>query len=96
MSDGFQPVDWANLEWPAYYRIDHVRVYQRGDGSVGCDPEDHPTSAFIARHSEAYTNPNLTTWEATGETRNALPLCFVTAADPVGNSWPKNKFKDGC
>lgn len=78
MSDGFQPVDWANLEWPAHYRIDYVRVYQRGDGSVGCDPEDHPTSAFIERHQEAYSNPNLTTWEATGTCRSA-PLVICAA-----------------
>lgn len=66
-SDNFQFVDWANLEWPAYFRVDYIRVYQREGGTMGCDPEDRPTADFINRHLDVYMNPNVTTWEQTGE-----------------------------
>jgi hypothetical protein len=57
-------VDWANMEFPNYMRIDFVRVYQRSDGSgtLGCDPPDMPTKDYIERHIEVYSNPNITTW----------------------------------
>jgi len=57
-------VDWANMEFPNYLRIDFVRVYQRSDGSgtLGCDPPDMPTKDYIERHIEVYSNPNVTTW----------------------------------
>jgi hypothetical protein len=57
-------VDWANLQFPNYLRIDYVRVYQRSDGSgtLGCDPPDMPTKDYIERHMDVYTNPNITTW----------------------------------
>lgn len=39
MSNNFQAVDFENLIWPNYVRIDYIRVYQRTDsGSIGCDP----------------------------------------------------------
>lgn len=67
MSNNFQAVDFANLPFPSEYLIDYVRVYQRpGIGAMGCDPADHPTADYIARHSNAYSNPNLTTWDAAG------------------------------
>lgn len=75
LSDNFQWVDKANLNFPSEMKIEYIRVYQREDfGSVGCDPADHPTADYIARHAEAYNNPNLTTWELTGNTvpKNAL------------------------
>jgi hypothetical protein len=62
-------------------RIDYVRVYQNDDGTVGCDPDDHPTAKYIAKHSNAYNNPNLTTWAQAGESgvqrrlRGAGGLC---------------------
>lgn len=57
-------VDWANMEFPNYLRIDFVRVYQRSDGSgtLGCDPPDMPTKDYIERHIEVYSDPNITTW----------------------------------
>jgi len=57
-------VDWANMDFPNYLRIDYVRVYQKSDGSgsLGCDPPDMPTKDYIERHMEVYTNPNITTW----------------------------------
>ncbi|WVQ80501.1 hypothetical protein IAT38_002606 [Cryptococcus sp. DSM 104549] len=66
MSNNFQPVDFLNLETPAEMQIDYVRVYQRSDGKMGCDPEDRPTKAYIDSHMNAYSNPNLTTWAQAG------------------------------
>ena len=69
-SNNFQTVDWAHMTFPNYFRIDYVRVYQRADGSgsVGCDPPDYPTKDYIERHSNAYSNANLTTWAQAGNT----------------------------
>ncbi|WWC94475.1 hypothetical protein V866_001321 [Kwoniella sp. B9012] len=80
-SNNFQFVDWANMIFPNYFRIDWVRVYQRPDGSgtIGCDPADHPTKDYIERHLEVYTNPNLTTW-----------------VEGAGKPWPKNRLIDQC
>lgn len=70
-------VDFANLQWPAQMLVDYVRVYQRPEGRIGCDPPDRPTAAYIARHNEAYTNPNLTTWAAAGNTFPVSPTLLV-------------------
>lgn len=57
MSEGFQTVDYANLEFPAKMLVDYVRVYQReGEVDVGCDPKDHPTGDYIEGHLNAYMN----------------------------------------
>ncbi|WWD18304.1 hypothetical protein CI109_102754 [Kwoniella shandongensis] len=66
MSSNFAPVDWAHLTWPAEMMIDYVRVYQRPEGRMGCDPADRPTANYIASHANAYNNPNLTTWADAG------------------------------
>ena len=66
MSNGFQTVDFDHLTWPAQMLVDYVRVYQRSDGKVGCDPADRPTAAYITAHENAYTDPNLTTWKQAG------------------------------
>ncbi|WVO14990.1 hypothetical protein L204_102633 [Cryptococcus depauperatus] len=69
MSNNFQAVNFANLIWPNYFRIDYVRVYQRPDQiSVTCDPKDYPTADYINRHPEVYSNANLTTWAQAGYT----------------------------
>nr|XP_019000894.1 glucosidase [Kwoniella mangroviensis CBS 8507]OCF64355.1 glucosidase [Kwoniella mangroviensis CBS 8507] len=62
MSNGFQAVNWNQLEWPATMLVDYVRVYQREEGRIGCDPADRPTADYIARHMDVYTNANVTTW----------------------------------
>ncbi|CCF52658.1 hypothetical protein NDA11_001165 [Ustilago hordei] len=62
LSDGFQKVKWSDLEFPASMRIDYVRVYQK-DGEkdrISCDPEDHPTAAYIEKHRDVYENVNYT------------------------------------
>lgn len=66
MSNNFQTVNFQNLRWPAEMLIDYVRVWQRPEGRMGCDPADHPTAKYIHDHIEVYSNPNLTTWGAAG------------------------------
>lgn len=43
---------------PASFLIDHVRLYQHSEHSVGCDPQSHPTSKFIDAHLERYLDPD--------------------------------------
>lgn len=63
MSRNFGPVDLANLPFPARMRVDYIRVYQPKDQiNIGCNPKDFPTTDYINRHIEAYTDSNLTTW----------------------------------
>lgn len=63
MSTNFGYVDEDHLPFPTSMKIDYIRVYQKSDSiNVGCDPEDFPTADYIAQFSEAYNNPNLTTW----------------------------------
>jgi len=68
MSNNFQTVNFAQLPFPSKLMIDYIRVYQRTEGRMGCDPADHPTAAYIAAHANAYANPNLTTWAQAGYT----------------------------
>lgn len=52
---GFNPQFCSSL--PAQFKIDHVRVYQNKEDpsmSVGCNPQSHPTSRYIAAHPEKY------------------------------------------
>ncbi|KAK7032976.1 GH16 domain-containing protein [Favolaschia claudopus] len=63
ISHAFGFVDFEHLVFPSIMRIDWIRVYQHPDRiNIGCDPPEKPTSAYINTYSEAYTNPNLTTW----------------------------------
>ncbi|KAJ1309915.1 hypothetical protein OPQ81_006674 [Rhizoctonia solani] len=65
LSPSFQGIDFKNLKFPATMLIDYVRVYQRaGHENIGCDPPNYPTADYINQHIAAYTNPNLTTWDA--------------------------------
>ncbi|KAL7422652.1 hypothetical protein Q5752_001943 [Cryptotrichosporon argae] len=77
LSTSFSTVDFAQLEFPNYMRIDYVRVYQKESGSIGCDPDDRPTASYIASHPDAYGNANATTWEGAGYTfpGNTLQGC---------------------
>jgi hypothetical protein len=68
MSTSFQSVNFNQLTWPAQLLVDYVRVYQRSDGKVGCDPPDRPTADYILRHENAYTDANLTSWAQAGYT----------------------------
>ncbi|PBK69280.1 beta-glucan synthesis-associated protein [Armillaria solidipes] len=63
MSTNFGDVDLDHLTFPAIMSIDWIRVYQDPNNiNIGCDPDDFPTAAYIDTYSEAYNNPNLTTW----------------------------------
>jgi len=63
MSANWQVIDLSTLVFPAIMQVDYVRVYQReGQTNVGCNPPDYPTADYINSHLDAYTNPNLTTW----------------------------------
>ncbi|KAJ7363796.1 glycoside hydrolase family 16 protein [Mycena albidolilacea] len=63
MSTNFGTVDLEHLTFPTTLSLDYVRVYQYADAvNIGCDPADFPTADYINTYSEAYTNPNLTTW----------------------------------
>ncbi|KAF8339434.1 beta-glucan synthesis-associated [Amanita rubescens] len=64
ISPNWQTIDLTTMIFPAELRIDYVRVYQRkGSKNVGCDPAGYPTMEYINNHIDAYTNPNMTTWE---------------------------------
>lgn len=73
-SNNFQLVQFADLTFPNRYLVDYVRVYQRGDGHVGCDPSDRPTKDFIDRNAAIYNNANISYFGQTGLTwpKNSL------------------------
>ncbi|KAF8630900.1 hypothetical protein AX17_005258 [Amanita inopinata Kibby_2008] len=76
LSPQFQKQDFKHLVFPSKMYIDYVRVYQR-DGvknAITCNPPSRPTTDYIQKHLDAYTNANLTTWAQAGNTfpRNSL------------------------
>lgn len=77
MSNNFQAIDLNHLTFPAEMHVDYMRVYQRSEGRIGCDPDDRPTAAYIKKHPNAYNNANLTTWGMAGYTMPvSLCSCF--------------------
>ncbi|THH27754.1 hypothetical protein EUX98_g6431 [Antrodiella citrinella] len=76
MSPSFQEQDFKHLTFPVSMYIDYVRVYQQAGlkDAIGCNPASHPTSDYINNHLNAYSNPNLTTWDSAGYSfpRNSL------------------------
>ncbi|GAA5954848.1 hypothetical protein JCM3765_007791 [Sporobolomyces pararoseus] len=70
----FQVPEWGKIRFPGTLRIASVRVYQKGDRNVGCDPKKYPTSDYINNHLELYMNPNLTMFTQSNFTkpRNSL------------------------
>ncbi|KAG6830327.1 hypothetical protein H0H92_001262 [Tricholoma furcatifolium] len=72
MSRNFGYIDFEHLTFPNHLRIDYIRVYQPVNAiNIGCDPPGFPTEAYINKYIEAYTNPNLTTWQ--GDYGQAFP-----------------------
>lgn len=66
-SHSWVDIDLSKLVFPTFMRIDYVRWYQKKDNyMVTCDPPGFPTTDYIARHPEAYNNPNHTLWSQTG------------------------------
>ncbi|EPS45326.1 hypothetical protein H072_681 [Dactylellina haptotyla CBS 200.50] len=65
---------WAYIDFPAINEalpttmyIDYVRIYQpEGEEMITCDPPGYPTTDYIQKHLNAYTNPNLTSWKSAG------------------------------
>lgn len=67
LAPSFQEQDYAAMKFPTSMYVDYVRVYQReGVNNINCDPSSHPTANYIQNHLNAYSNPNLTTWEQAG------------------------------
>ncbi|KAJ3507620.1 hypothetical protein NLJ89_g6200 [Agrocybe chaxingu] len=67
-SHNFGHLDLETLVFPATMSIDYIRVYQPKDGiNIGCDPPRFPTAKYIETYKEVYTNPNISTWEQSGQ-----------------------------
>ena len=90
ISKNFGDVEWDDIMegFPYEMAVDWVRVYQDPDdpeSDTGCSPDDMPTSGYIERHLEAYTNANLTVW---GGGRDE---------GGYGAYWPLNRlYSKGC
>lgn len=64
--------------------VDYIRVYQDPDKiNYGCEPENFPTQDFINKYRQAYTNPNITTFQ---QLQGIYPDIH----------WPKNRLVDTC
>ncbi|KAJ7366627.1 glycoside hydrolase family 16 protein [Mycena albidolilacea] len=70
MSPGFQHQDFEHMTFPNKMYVDYIRVYQRDGVSEGatCNPSKYPTSDYINKHINAYTDANLTIWSEAGYT----------------------------
>jgi beta-glucan synthesis-associated protein KRE6 len=67
ISNSWAYIDWPSLVFPVFMRIDYVRIYQSpNSGSIGCDPEDYPTSDYIESHLNLYENANITSFQDGG------------------------------
>lgn len=84
ISKNFGGIDWDNLmgNFPFEMSVDYIRVYQEDptESTLSCDPKDMPTSDYINKHLEAYTNPNLTLWGGSRQEGG------------YGAPWPKNRL----
>ncbi|KAK6537547.1 hypothetical protein TWF694_011729 [Orbilia ellipsospora] len=75
ISNSWAYIDFPGLVFPTTMYIDYVRIYQlEGEEMITCDPPGYPTTDYIKKHINAYTNPNLTSWEQAGYSfpRNTL------------------------
>ncbi|WWD21278.1 hypothetical protein CI109_105762 [Kwoniella shandongensis] len=66
ISENFGAVDYEGLAslWPVTMNVDYIRVYQDPSArNLGCDPPNMPTAGYIAHYAEAYSNPNITTYD---------------------------------
>ncbi|KAF8076645.1 beta-glucan synthesis-associated protein [Lyophyllum atratum] len=63
MSRNFGHIDFAHLTFPTRMRVDYIRVYQDPKMiNIGCNPPNFPTTDYINKYIDAYSNPNFTTW----------------------------------
>jgi hypothetical protein len=91
-SNNFQNVDFSHMVFPNYLRIDYIRVWQRSDGTIGCDPDDHPTADFIAKYADVYANPNLTTWAGAGES-SSLGRAWTSCVNVTRLLFPQEQLE---
>lgn len=68
MAPNFQQIQFNDLTYPSKMRVDYVRIYQREGVRDGltCNPPNRPTTDYINRHINAYTNWELTNWTHAG------------------------------
>ncbi|KAI5481578.1 glycoside hydrolase family 16 protein [Pseudohyphozyma bogoriensis] len=69
-------------EEPMAMVIDYVRVWQKGEPNIGCDPASHPTADYIDRHPRAYQDSRVVLWGQGG-------------GDSANYSIPKNSLSPG-
>ena len=49
-----------DLQFPVDFLVDHVRIYQdssKTSQTLGCDPEDYPTSEYIKQNAHLFELP---------------------------------------
>ncbi|KAG7095496.1 hypothetical protein E1B28_006235 [Marasmius oreades] len=64
ISQNWQNIRLNTLKFPAEMAFDYVRIYQRkGQQNIGCNPKDYPTTDYISRHLDQYSDSNKTLWE---------------------------------
>jgi beta-glucanase (GH16 family) len=64
ISPNFGFIDFEHLTFPTTMSVDYVRVYQNPDNiNIGCEPDGFPTQDYITKFTQAYSDPNLTTWK---------------------------------
>lgn len=85
VASSFSYVSWDSLTFPAIMLVDYIRVWQDEDKiNLGCNPEKFPTSEYIARNPEIYSNQNLTSF--LGDRRDG----------GFGGTFPGNKMLGQC
>ncbi|KAF2196204.1 beta-glucan synthesis-associated protein SKN1 [Delitschia confertaspora ATCC 74209] len=68
MSNSFAAINLTGIAatLPATMRLDYIRIYQDEDNEMmTCDPPGYPTTDYIKKHPEPYSNANLTSWVST-------------------------------
>lgn len=67
LSKAWSLVDLESIKFPIFMDVDYIRIYQpKGKHSLTCDPKKYPTTEYIQKHINAYTNANLTSWKQAG------------------------------
>lgn len=96
ISTNWQTIDLTTMEFPAEMLVDYVRVYQRkGQTNIGCDPKGFPTSDYINRHYDSYTNPNLTMWNYQKPKNGLVSLLSLSCLDVYSN-FDMLQYEGGC
>ncbi|KAL9935405.1 hypothetical protein V8E36_005753 [Tilletia maclaganii] len=95
ISTAWSQPNWANLTFPATMSVDYVRIYAPASDdpnlAISCDPPNAPTADYIARHSVAYSNPNMTIWGGTAEGGGYEQYWPRNSLQPQGCRAPRSK-----